>query len=99
MATFLEKINSQKPTLVDFHAVWCGPCKVMEPILKSVHQKMGDKVSFLKVDIDKNPGAANAYQIRGVPTLILFKNGQIKWRQSGVVSAHMLEQELMKHVE
>lgn len=99
MATFSEKINSQKPTLVDFHAVWCGPCKVMEPILKSVHQKMGDKVSFLKVDIDKNPGAANAYQIRGVPTLILFKNGQIKWRQSGVVSAHMLEQELMKHVE
>lgn len=98
MATFSEKINSPRPTLVDFHAIWCGPCHMMEPILKSVHQKMGDKVSFLKVDIDKNPQAANAYQIRGVPTLILFKNGQIKWRQSGVVSAHVLEQELMKHV-
>lgn len=99
MATFADKINSPRPTLVDFHAIWCGPCKMMEPILKSVHQKMGDKVSFLKVDIDKNPQAANAYQIRGVPTLILFKNGEIKWRQSGVVSAQVLEQALLKHME
>ena len=98
MASFSEKINSDKPTLVDFHAVWCGPCKMMEPVLKSVHQKMGEKVTFLKVDIDKNPNAANAYQIQGVPTLILFRNGQIKWRQSGVVSAQMLEQVLNKYL-
>lgn len=98
MATFADKINSPRPTLVDFHAIWCGPCKMMEPILKSVHKKMGDKVSFLKVDIDKNPQAANAFQIRGVPTLILFKNGEIKWRQSGVVSAQVLEQVLLKQL-
>ena len=97
MATFAEKINSDKPTLVDFHAIWCGPCKMMEPVLKSVHQKLSDKITFLKVDIDKNPQAANAYQIRGVPTLILFQKGQIKWRQSGVVSAQILEQELLKY--
>ena len=98
MATFADKINSLKPTLVDFHAVWCGPCKMMEPRLKSVYQKMGDKISFLKVDIDKNPQAANAFQIRGVPTLILFKNGEIKWRQSGLVSAQILEQVLLKNI-
>ncbi len=95
--TFGEKINSDKPTLVDFHAVWCGPCKMMEPILKSVHQKMGDKISFLKVDIDKNPKAAKAFGIQGVPTLILFRKGEIKWRQSGVVSSHVLEQILNQH--
>lgn len=71
---------------------------MMEPALKSVHQKLGDKVSFLKVDIDKNPNAANKYQIRGVPTLILFRNGQILWRQSGVVSAAALEQVLYKFI-
>lgn len=98
MAGFAEKINSDKPTLVDFHAVWCGPCKMMEPVLKSVHQKLGDKITFLKVDIDKNPAAANAYGIRGVPTLILFHKGQIKWRQSGVVSAHALEQVLTQQI-
>ena len=96
MGNFAEKINSSKPTLVDFHAVWCGPCKMMEPILKSVHKKFGEKISFLKVDVDKNPGASNAYHIQGVPTLILFQNGQIKWRQSGVVSAQMLEDVLLK---
>ena len=98
MASFSDKINSDKPTLVDFHAVWCGPCKMMEPVLKSVHQKMGEKISFLKVDIDKNPKAASVFQIQGVPTLILFRNGQIKWRQSGVVSAQMLEQVLNQHL-
>ena len=98
MATFADKINSEKPTLVDFHAVWCGPCKMMEPILKSAHQKFGEIVTFLKVDIDKNPAAANHYGIRGVPTLILFKKGEIKWQQSGVVSAHALEEVLKKFV-
>ena len=98
MATFAEKINSDKPTLVDFHAVWCGPCKMMEPILKEAHKKYGDKISFLKVDIDKNQKAAQVYHIQGVPTLILFQGGKIKWRQSGVVSAQMLEQVLKQHV-
>ncbi len=98
MATFAEKINSSKPTLVDFHADWCGPCKMMEPILKSVHKNLGDQITFLKVDIDKNPKAANIYIIQGVPTLILFKNGEIKWRQSGVVSAHDLEHVLKQYV-
>jgi len=98
MATFAEKINSNKPTLVDFHAVWCGPCKMMEPILKAAHQKFGENISFLKVDIDKSPKAAQVYNIQGVPTLILFQNGKIKWRQSGVVSAQMLEQVLKQHV-
>ena len=98
MSAFNDKINSDKPTLVDFHAIWCGPCKMMEPILKSVHQKLGAQITFLKVDIDKNPKAANAYRIQGVPTLILFKNGEIKWRQSGVVSAHDLEQILKQNI-
>jgi len=96
MESFAQKINSSKPTLVDFHATWCGPCKMMEPILKSVHQKLGGKITFLKVDIDKNQKAANAYQVTGVPTLILFHNGQIKWRQSGVVSAQALEDTLRR---
>lgn len=97
MGNFADRINSSKPTLVDFHAVWCGPCKMMEPILKSVHKKYGEKISFLKVDVDKNPAASNAYGIQGVPTLILFQNGQIKWRQSGVVSVQMLEEVLQKY--
>ena len=99
MSAFTDKINSDKPTLVDFHAVWCGPCKMQEPILKSAHKKFGEKVSFLKVDIDKNPIAANAYEIRGVPTLILFKKGEIKWRDSGVVSEQVLSQILNQHTQ
>lgn len=94
LGAFADKINSSRPTLVDFHADWCGPCKMMEPILKSVNTKLGDRVTFLKVDIDKNPKASHAYRITGVPTLILFKNGEIKWRQSGVVTPHALEQVL-----
>jgi thioredoxin 1 len=98
MSAFTDKINSSKPTLVDFHADWCGPCKMQEPILKAAHKKLGDKVSFLKVDVDKNQGASSLYQIRAVPTLILFKNGEIKWRHSGVVSAHELEQVLTQYL-
>ncbi len=98
MSAFTDKINASKPTLVDFHAVWCGPCKMQEPILKSVYSKFGEKVSFLKVDIDKNPNAASSYQIRSVPTLLLFKNGEIKWRHSGVVSAQELEQVLAQNM-
>ncbi|WP_440999933.1 thioredoxin [Fodinibius sp. SL11] len=90
--TFNDIIKGEKPVLVDFYADWCGPCKMMNPILKDLKKKMGDTINIIKVDAEKNADAAIKYNVRGVPTLILFKDGQILWQQSDVVQAKQLEQ-------
>lgn len=88
--SFQELINGDTPVLVDFSAEWCGPCKMMAPILKEVKAEVKEAVKVIKIDVDKSPQAASAYQIQGVPTLILFQKGQILWRKSGVTSAKEL---------
>lgn len=90
MSNFSEIINKDKPVLVDFFAEWCGPCKMMSPILKEVKDTLGDKVSIIKIDVDKNQSLAAKYQVRGVPTLILYKSGKQLWRQSGAVQKNEL---------
>ncbi len=92
--TFSELIQGERPVLVDFSAEWCGPCKMMPPILKELKQMTGEAASILKLDVDKNPSVAAHYHIQSVPTLIIFKKGEIKWRQSGVVQASQLKQAL-----
>ncbi|MEO6834090.1 MAG: thioredoxin [Chitinophagaceae bacterium] len=89
--SFNDLIKSEKPVLVDFHATWCGPCKMMSPILKEVKEELGDTITIIKIDVDKNPEIAQTFSVQGVPTFILFKNGNRLWRQSGAMSKAQLK--------
>ena len=89
-SNFDQLIQSEKPILVDFFATWCGPCKMLSPILKEVKDQLGEQISIIKIDVDKNQQIAAQYQVRGVPTMILFQNGKQLWRQSGVVDKNTI---------
>ncbi len=95
--TFDEMIHSDKPVMVDFFATWCGPCKVMAPVLKEVKDAVGDAASIIKVDVDKNQASARQFEVQGVPTFILFKNGKQVWRQSGVIPKATLIKIINEH--
>lgn len=86
MSTFSQITNKDMPVLVDFFATWCGPCQTLSPILKQVKDELGDSISIIKIDVDKNPAIAAQFQVRSVPTMLLFKNGEQLWRQSGILS-------------
>ena len=96
-SSFAELVNRESPTFVDFSAEWCGPCKMMAPILEDLKSKVGDRVHIIKIDIDKNPQAAAVYQVNSVPTLMLFKSGKVLWRQSGVVPTEQLKRIIDQH--
>lgn len=97
MSKFSEIINQEKPVLVDFFAEWCGPCQTMSPILKQVKDELQDKVAILKIDVDKNQAIASKFQVRGVPTFVLYKQGKQVWRQSGMVAKKDLITLIQKH--
>jgi len=94
MTSFEELISSEKPVLVDFYATWCGPCQMLSPILKQVKDNLGERISIIKIDVDKNQELASRLQVRGVPTMMLYQNGEQLWRQSGVLS----KEEILKIV-
>lgn len=97
-SSFNDLINSNPLVLVDFHATWCGPCKMLAPILIQAKEVLQDAVKIIKIDVDKNPAMAAKYEVRGVPTMILFKNGQPIWRQSGVLQAQAIVHTVQSHV-
>ena len=86
MGTFQELIKGEVPVLVDFHADWCAPCKIMNPILKNIKKKFGDQLKIIKINVDNNQQVSNKFQVKGIPTFILFKNSEILWKQSGVIN-------------
>jgi thioredoxin 1 len=96
-SSFSDIINSETPVLVDFFADWCGPCKMLAPILKQVKEDLGDTLKIVKIDVDKNQTLASKYQVRGVPTMILFKNGTQVWRQSGVLQKNDIISTIKQH--
>lgn len=89
-SNFTQLIQSEKPILVDFFATWCGPCKMLSPILKEVKEQLGEQISIIKIDVDKNQQIAAQYKVRGVPTMILFQKGKQLWRQSGVIDKNAI---------
>jgi thioredoxin 1 len=97
--TFGSIIKGDKPVLVDFFATWCGPCKMMPPILDQVHNQLGEQVRIIKIDVDKNQQLASQLNVSSVPTLAIFKNGEIKWRQPGVQQAGALVNLLKQHID
>jgi len=98
MGNFIEIINSTKPTLVDFYATWCGPCNMMSPLLEQVSSELGENAKILKVDIDKNKEFARSYGIRSVPTLMVFKEGRVVWRQSGMIPKTLIVENIKKYI-
>ena len=97
MEKFEDIIKSDKPVLIDFFATWCGPCKMMHPVLESLAASVGEKARIIKIDIDKNQQLASIYNVRSVPALMVFKNGELQWRQSGVQSEEALRQVLEQY--
>jgi thioredoxin 1 len=98
MGKFNEIVKSEVPTLVDFYATWCGPCKMMHPVLDRLKSEMGAQVRILKIDVDKNQDVADKFKIRGVPTFILFRGGEILWRQSGGMDIHALKAKIKQAI-
>lgn len=98
MSSFQQILNDPKPVLIDFYAEWCGPCKMMPPILKELKEKMGETLRIIKIDVDKNQQIASKYQVRGVPTLMLMKEGSVLWKQSGVMDAISLHKTIQNYL-